>query len=326
MARALVTGAASGLGLAVARALLAAGFDVLATDKDAAALRARVLAGVADPGGRLTTAPLDLREPGQIEAVCRPLRATGLDVLVNNAGYAVFGAQADTDLGAVSALFDTNVLGTLRVTRALLPALQQRGGTIVQLSSIAGRLVLAESGFYAATKFALEALSEALAIENAPFGVRVVVVEPGAFDTGFSDRARMASPPRPEGGAHKPWHAVWDARRDALLSAPQDPDRVAEAVLASLADPRPFLRVRVGDDAHRLLAARDALGDDPWVRLMAVRHGGEDPAFPPPADVTAAGPAAPTRFPLAAIAARHGLLDHWGTSAEAEAARALLRG
>ena len=102
-----------------------------------------------------------------------------VDVLVNNAGYAVFATQEEADLEQIRDLFDVNVLGPARTTQAFLPSLRDRRGVVVQLSSVAGRMTFPESGFYAATKHALEAMSHALLCEAGPMGVRVRVIQPG---------------------------------------------------------------------------------------------------------------------------------------------------
>ncbi|MCB9680017.1 MAG: SDR family NAD(P)-dependent oxidoreductase [Alphaproteobacteria bacterium] len=323
--RAFVTGAGSGFGLALCRRLLATGHAVVACDARVAGLRARL-----DPddraGVRLQVLPLELRDPGTIATAAAEAVAAGpVDVLVNNAGYALFGTLDDADMDAVVALVDANLLGTARVTRALLPALRASRGAVVQLSSVAGRMVFPESGWYAAAKFGIEALSEALYVENAAVGVRVIVVEPGAFDTGFGARATRASLPRRADAALAPSFATWDARKGAVLAPPQDPERVVDGILAALDGPMPFVRVRVGTDARAMLAARDALGEDAWVRLMGARVGGPDvgTGLPTPEAVLAA-----PRDALAEAPAWHtlrcvadaGLLDHWPARPEGAAA------
>lgn len=263
--RVFVTGAASGFGAAVTRALLARGDAVVGVDLHAEAVTEAVGAHPA-----LLALRLDLREPGSIEAAAREALAQGpVHALVNNAGYAVFGAQDEADLDAVSAMLDANVIGQVRVTRALLPALRAARGTVVQLSSIAGRMVFPESGFYAASKHALEALSEALYVENAPEGLRVAVIQPGAFATGFGARATRASRPRDPVGAHQHHHGAWDAEKHARLAPPQPAQLVATAILAALDGGPAFQRVPVGIDAEAILADRSAQGDDAWVRAYA---------------------------------------------------------
>lgn len=263
MSRVLVTGAGSGFGLALCRRLLARGDDVVATDLSEVGLADLVSRGV-DVRGTLQVAALDLRGPGTIDAAVRA--AGSIDVLVNNAGYAYFAAMGEGDMDAFGALLDANVLGTARVTKAALPALRASGGLIVQISSIAGRVVFPESGFYAACKHAIEAMSEALWLENRGFGVRVAVVEPGAFATGFAARAASVSGPRPTAGAYAGIRPTWDAVKTASLSAPQDPERVVDAIVAAIDGDVGFQRFVVGDDATALASARDASGGDAFVQ------------------------------------------------------------
>ena len=185
---ALVTGAASGFGRALTDGLAARGWRVVAADE----VPPEAGWGAAWPGASVEPVRLDLRSDAEVQALAA--RVGAVDLLVNNAGYAAFGAQEELPVATVADLFDVNVLGVVRVTRAFLPGLRARRGLVVQLSSVAGRTVFPESGFYAATKHAVEALSEALAQETAPFGVRVRVIEPGSFDTGFAARATRESP------------------------------------------------------------------------------------------------------------------------------------
>ena len=196
-----------------------------------------------------------------------------IDLLINNAGIAVFGSQEETDLDKIRDLFEVNVFGPIRVTKALLPSLRRNQGTIVQLSSVAGRTVFPESGFYAATKYAIEAMSEALFQETSTFGIRLRLIEPGAFATRFQEHAQEASPPRVDDSPYADLWDLWDQRKNETLEPPQNPDLVVEAIIASLADPRPWLRVPVGADAERILALRDTLGADPWSTFAAERNG-----------------------------------------------------
>jgi NAD(P)-dependent dehydrogenase (short-subunit alcohol dehydrogenase family) len=282
MSTAFVTGAAHGIGQLLVRRLLGLGWNVGAVDVDQAGLREL-------PEHRnLRTRVADVRDGEAIAMAARDVLAwSPVDVVVNNAGIAVFATQEEADPAAIADLFDVNVLGPMRVTRALLPSVRARKGTIVQISSIAGQIVFAESGFYAASKHALEAMSEALYQEVAADGVRVRLIEPGSIATGFQVAAAAISAPAPSGSPYASRRPGWDAQRNALLDAPQDPDLVVTAILASLSDPRGFLRVPVGADAERLIALRASMSRDEWVRrqvepdgLIAGRHpdrGARDP-------------------------------------------------
>ncbi|MEQ1570760.1 MAG: SDR family oxidoreductase, partial [Myxococcota bacterium] len=269
MYTAFVTGAGSGFGRATTRRLLEAGHRVVASDLAVDGWE-RGLGG----GDHLWVAPLDVRDGAAVARLAAEVLARWpVDVVVNNAGYGLFGAQEELPTEAFAALLDVNVLGPARVTRALLPSLRATGGVVVQLASVAGRTVFPESGFYAASKHALEAMSEALVQEVAPFGVRVRVIEPGSFDTRFLARAAEVSPPAPTDSPYAAARVRWTAARQEVLEPPQDPELVAAAIVASLDDPAPYRRIPVGPDAERILALRDALGPHAWTRLAADRAG-----------------------------------------------------
>jgi NAD(P)-dependent dehydrogenase (short-subunit alcohol dehydrogenase family) len=320
MQTAFITGAGSGFGFALARRLLGLGWRVVATDPEPERLAPL-------HGPHLLALPLDVRDAA---AVRRAADAAGpVDLLVNNGGYAVFGTVEEADLDAIAALFDVNVLGVARVTQALLPALRARRGAIVNLSSVAGRMAFTESGYYAATKHAIEALSEALHAEVGHLGVRVVVIEPGSFDTRFLQTARERSKPRDPASPYADRHATWDARKLEVLAAPQDPERVVDAIVAALADPRPFLRVPVGEDGVSMLNLRDALPPDTWTGLLAWRVGAAPLPAPllGPTEALAALAAGREDAPLrlTRAAARAGYLSPWADEIDGPAALAALR-
>ncbi|MBA2320045.1 MAG: SDR family NAD(P)-dependent oxidoreductase, partial [Deltaproteobacteria bacterium] len=179
MRSAFVTGSGSGFGFGVCRRLLADGWRVVATGER--------------PGpwqDALPGAEIRICDVADARSVAKATADVGeIDVLVNNAGYAVFGSQEEADIDAVRRMFEVNVFGVARVTQALLPTLRRTHGTLVQLSSIAGRTVFPESGYYAATKYAVEAMSEALFQETCQFGIRIRLIQPGSFATGFQARA-----------------------------------------------------------------------------------------------------------------------------------------
>jgi NAD(P)-dependent dehydrogenase (short-subunit alcohol dehydrogenase family) len=234
----LITGATSGIGRDAALRLAGAGHLVLAGGRrhDALAALARAAAGRVEP------LVLDVTDPDSIEAaralVERRTGGRGLDVLVNNAGYALPGpleALADQDLRA---LFDTNVFGLLAVTRAFLPPMRERGqGRVVIVGSIMGRLTMPLLGAYNASKHAVAAITEALRLELGPFGITVVLVEPGAVRTGFATRALEGlapyrDPASPYAGALAGTDAAW-ARVYRLAPGPAGAGRaVARAATA----------------------------------------------------------------------------------------------
>jgi NAD(P)-dependent dehydrogenase (short-subunit alcohol dehydrogenase family) len=303
--RALITGCGSGFGYHLAERLLREGWSVVATDPDPQRLDGLVGA---------ECHRLDLRKPEEISAVAAA--AGPVDLLVNNAGYAVFGTVEEANVSTVEAMFAVNVFGLARMTQAVLPALRSRSGTVVNLSSVAGRVVFPESGFYAASKYAVEALSEALFQECAGFGLRVRVVEPGSFATRFLETARAASTPRSAQSPYIDAHENWDRAKFSVLEEPQDPAQVVDAILDSLSDARPFLRVPVGRDSERLLALRDGLSVDAWSRFAGHRQGVSLPdgfAGDPysPAELASLTELEPERLEATMLALDTGHLAHW---------------
>lgn len=181
----LITGCSSGLGHALAEAVLKAGLNAVVTARDPASVRNLV---APYPETSLATA-LDVTQAEQVQAVVRAAeqRFGGIDVLVNNAGYGYRAAVEEGNEAEVADLFATNVFGTVATIKAVLPGMRaRRHGYILNVSSIAGRRAAPGSGYYSATKFAVEGLSDALRREVRPLGIRVMVVEPGAFRTEFA--------------------------------------------------------------------------------------------------------------------------------------------
>ena len=186
-----VTGASRGFGLLIAKEALSRGDSVVATARDPQA----VLDALPDAGDRLLAVALDVANSAQIaEAVDAAIDRFGrIDVLVNNAGRGLVGAVEETSVDEARAIFDVNVFGLLAVTKAVLPHLRaQRSGLVINLSSVGGFVAWPGWGVYAATKFAVEALSEAMTHELAPLGIRSVAIEPGPFRTNFLDGSSLS--------------------------------------------------------------------------------------------------------------------------------------
>ena len=242
-----VTGASSGFGAAFVQHALELGDNVVAT-----ARRRETIQELAEREPRRVLAvALDVTLPGQAErAVQQALERFGrIDVLVNNAGYGVVGAVEETPEAELRAQMETNFFGAVAVVRAVLPAMRaRRAGAIVNISSLGGQLSFAGFGAYSASKFALEGLSEALAQEMAPFGIKVLIVEPGAFRTGFADSGALKT--MPALAAYE--DVVGGTRRFAQgMHGTQagDPLKAARAVARALQAPETPLRLQLGRDA-----------------------------------------------------------------------------
>ncbi|SRR5579884_340889 len=243
----LITGCSSGLGRAVAEHALARGDRVAVTARDVASV-----AGLAARyGQRALALRLDVTDPASVAAaVAACQEAFGrIDILVNNAGYGYLAAIEEGEEAAVRDLFDTNVHGAVTVLKAVLPGMRaRRSGRIVNISSFGGLAAFAATGYYHATKFALEGLSESLAAEVAPLGIAVTIAEPGGLRTQWAGASMRQSPIRlPD------YEQTAGARRASTLAVsghqPGDPARAAAAIAAAVDAEAPPLRLLLGSDA-----------------------------------------------------------------------------
>jgi NAD(P)-dependent dehydrogenase (short-subunit alcohol dehydrogenase family) len=241
-----ITGASVGFGLALANEVVGRGGRVVATARN----RASVAALEAGAPDRVLALALDVTRPDQIAATVNAAqtRFGRIDVLVNNAGYGFLSGMEEGSDAEARAQFDVNFFGLAAVTRAVLPILRrQRSGQIVNISSAAGVFAMGGSAYYSASKFALEALSEALAQEVAPFGIGVLIVEPGAFRTDFFGRS-MATPARPIED-YPELKAARESYSRISGQQPGDPLKAATAIVDTLLSERPPLRLILGSGA-----------------------------------------------------------------------------
>ncbi|MFD9689628.1 oxidoreductase [Kitasatospora sp. NPDC059088] len=260
-----ITGCSSGLGRALAAAVLERGWRAVVTARDPR----KVADLVRGHGERALALPLDVTDSGQIAtAVARAQTAFGrIDVLVNNAGYGYLAAVEEGEDDEIRALFDTNVFGLVDTTKAVLPGMRaRRAGHIVNISSLGGLVGFGATGYYHATKFAVEGLSEALAAELAPLGVKVTIVEPAAFRTDWSGPSMRQS-----ATAIEDYAPTAGARRAGTLATyghqPGDPARAARAVIEAVTAGQPPLRLLLGKAAYDIATAKlDSLraGFDDW--------------------------------------------------------------
>lgn len=253
---AIVTGASSGIGAATARRLNAMGYTVYA-----AARRLELMAPLADAGIRAVR--VDVTDDAALTAlVDRVVAECGrIDVLVNNAGYGAMGAFEDVTMADARRQVDVNLFGLARLTQLVLPQMRaQRSGYIINISSIGGRVHVPLGSWYHATKFAIEGLSDTLRLEVAPFGIHVVVVEPGAIDTEWHGVAAGNLVATSTSGAY----AVQAATVEKVLSGGRfasSPDVVAKAIAKAVTARRPRTRYAVGLGAKPVIYARRVLPD-----------------------------------------------------------------
>jgi len=257
MTRVLITGCSTGIGRATALELAKRGYDVVAT-----ARRPDTLDDL-DVAQRLA---LDVTSDASVAAA---VAAAGeIDLLVNNAGIAMGGPIEKAPLDRAQALFDTNVWGALRMIQAIAPSMRARnGGAIVNVTSVAGRVVGPLNGVYSASKFALEALTEGLALELNHWGIRVLAIEPGYIETAIGDNSSDYGhdiPPYDE------LARIWEQSQQRLQGdgEPQGPELVAAAIADALEADDPPLRHPVGTDAEMIIGTRDSMAYEQFLATM----------------------------------------------------------
>ncbi|MBL7260295.1 SDR family oxidoreductase [Paractinoplanes lichenicola] len=253
----LITGTSSGLGRATAELFQAKGWNVVATMRhpEAETELTRL-------GNTLVTR-LDVEDPASITAAVQAGRDRfgRLDALVNNAGYGAYGPLESTPMAKIRRQFEVNVFGLLATTQAVLPHFrEQRSGVIVNISSIGGRMAFPLGTLYHGAKFAVEGLSESLAYEMAPLGVRVKLVEPGGIRTDFGGRSLDFSNEPPIADYQPTVGRVLDVL-GPLTAEGSAPSDIAEVVFTAVNDDSSRLRYEAGADAVQVLAARRATDD-----------------------------------------------------------------
>ena len=240
----LITGCSTGFGRELAKLVLKRGYRAAITARSPE----KVQDLVSSLGDRAMVLKLDVTNAAQVTAAVRAAESTfgGIDVLVNNAGYGLLAAVEESEEGEVRAMFETNFFGLARMIQAALPSMRRRRkGYIVNISSVGGLVGLAGVGYYNATKFAVEGLSEALAKEVESLGIKVLIVEPGPFRTDWAGRSIRL--PRKE---IEDYADTVGARRRTITGnsgkQPGDPARAAEAILKAVESPNPPLHLVLG--------------------------------------------------------------------------------
>jgi NAD(P)-dependent dehydrogenase (short-subunit alcohol dehydrogenase family) len=251
-----ITGASRGFGALIAEAALAAGDAVVATARDPSTVTKRL-----GSHERLLATRLDVTSEAEAhEAAGRAVKKFGrIDILVNNAGYGLLGAIEEASAAETQKLFGTNVFGLLGVTRAVLPHMRrQRAGHIINLSSVGGYTGYPGWGVYGATKFAVEGISEALAGEVAPLGIKVTVVEPGFFRTNFLDETSLSQTAQQIDDYRDSVGKTRTHAADANGGQRGDPRKLAQAFIALVNAKNPPLRLPLGSDTVQRIEAKNA--------------------------------------------------------------------
>ncbi|MGH9317353.1 MAG: SDR family oxidoreductase [Thermoanaerobaculia bacterium] len=263
----LITGCSSGIGRATASEAASRGHVVFASSRDPASLESL------KEDKRIRTLGLDVADPAAIRgAVSGVLAQAGrVDALVNNAGYGQMGTVEDVSAEEWRRQFDVNFFGAIELIQAVLPNMRQAGrGTIVNVSSIAGKLAFPFAGPYCASKHALEAASDALRVEVSPFGIRVVLIEPGPIRTRFTERARASAERiREAPGPYKAFYADAERAMDRDFQVGGlPPEAVARVILRAIESDNPRPRYRLTGMARVLLPVRPLLPDRLLDRLL----------------------------------------------------------
>ena len=264
----LITGCSTGLGRALVEAVLASGHNAVATARDVTTVEPFA---AAHPDTALALA-LDVTDPAQVTDAVKQAQARfgQLDVLVNNAGYGYRAAVEEGDDADVERLFATNFFGAIAMIKAVLPGMRsQRAGAIVNISSIGARITPAGSGYYSASKAALEGASGSLRWELAPLGISVTVVEPGAFRTDFAGRSLTQSPEALDAyaetaGQRRIEHGTGHGTQGG------DPAKAAEAIITAVGAPDTPFMLLLGEDAlngFRYVSEAQSAEVDKWQAL-----------------------------------------------------------
>lgn len=272
----LITGCSTGFGRLLAQHVFETGDRIVAT--------ARSVQSLYDLGRedeeRILRLPLDVEKEEHIDAaIAKTIERFGhIDVLVNNAGYGFFATQEEGELEQVKKMFDTNVFGLIAVTQRVLPHMRERRqGTIINLSSVSGRIGTPRSGFYQASKWAVEALSESVYLEVSSFGIRVLVIEPGSYETDFSTRsaqsgARENDPDSPYAVLREIWKTN---AREKIFPYRQEPSEVITGIMDALESTLPFVRLPIGRDSTVLAHRRMEMETVQFVEWMRKVYHGE---------------------------------------------------
>jgi len=265
----LITGCSSGIGHATAELLVSQGWNVYAS--------ARRPESIADLGAKgCTTLALDVTDEASMSAAVQQVtEAEGaIGVLINNAGYSQSGAVETVPVDDVRRQFETNVFGLLRICQLALPGMRDQGwGKVVNLGSMGGKLTFPGGGIYHSTKYALEALSDALRFELRGFGVDVILIEPGLITTGFGDVASGSVSAAPDEGPYARFNRhvaklTAEAYKGPMIKLGGGPEVVAATISKALAARRPKARYPVTASAHLLINQRRVIPDRIWDLIM----------------------------------------------------------
>jgi NAD(P)-dependent dehydrogenase (short-subunit alcohol dehydrogenase family) len=268
---ALVTGSSSGMGFTTAVMLARAGIHTYASMRNLK--KSKTITDLADKENLpLQVIQLDVNDDKSVkDAIAKIVtEKERIDVLVNNAGYGLFGSIEDVSIEEMKAQFETNFFGVMRVTQLVLPIMRkQKSGTIVNVSSVGGRISLPVLSAYNSTKFALEGLSESMSYELEPFGIKVVIIEPGVIRTNIMNSSIFAKKAQdPKSPYFSLIQKVESNFKSMMENKSSPPEEVAKVILGALTSKNPQLRYTVGDDAATMIQARVNMSDNEFKKMI----------------------------------------------------------
>jgi NAD(P)-dependent dehydrogenase (short-subunit alcohol dehydrogenase family) len=268
---ALVTGSSSGMGFTTAIMLARAGIHTYASMRNLK--KSKTITELASAENLpLQVVQLDVNDKKSVkEAITKIVtEKERIDVLVNNAGYGLFGSLEDVSIEELKAQFETNFFGVIRVTQLVLPIMRkQKSGTIVNVSSVGGRIGLPVLSAYHSTKFALEGLSESMSYELEPFGIRVVIIEPGVIRTNIMNSGIIAKKAQdPKSPYFSLIQKVENNFKLMMENESSPPEEVAKVILGVVTSENPQLRYTVGNDAATMIQARVSMSDIQFKKMI----------------------------------------------------------
>jgi NAD(P)-dependent dehydrogenase (short-subunit alcohol dehydrogenase family) len=267
---AVITGSSSGIGFATSLMLARNGFYTYATMRNPS--KSKAIMEIAEKEKlSLDVISLDVNDDKSVKDAISKIveEKKRIDVLVNNAGYGLIGCVEDLSIDETKAIFETNFFGIIYVTQAVLPIMRkQRSGTIVNVSSIAGRIGFPVTSAYISTKFALEGLSESLRYELEDFGIKVIIVEPGAVRTDFPENMQVAKKVKDQNSPYTQLTQKISAGLKLLLEHGTPPEEVAKVILKAVTSENPEPRYLVGNDAAMIMEARKNMTDAEFEKFM----------------------------------------------------------
>ena len=267
---AVVTGSSSGIGFEIALTLARNGFQTYATMRNLA--KSENIKSIASKENLpIHIEQLDVIDNNSVTNAIQAIvsKADRIDVLVNNAGYALTGAFEDLAIEEIKARYETNFFGLIRTTQAVLPIMRkQKSGTIVNISSGAGRFGYPTGSAYVSTKFAVEGLSESMAYELEPFGIKVILVEPGVIKTNIANGMVIAKKSQNSNSPYSQIMQKMSTSFEHMLENASSPDLVAKVVLQAVTSENPSLRYLAGKDVEMWVEAKRNMSDDEFYKMM----------------------------------------------------------